>query len=86
MGLKRLFRRRKSESPPTPSTTSRRTPTPKWATSERLQRFARDHDDVDGWFATPDLLVWDAFLEFQEREGIPGPRIEIGYFRARTPL
>ena len=86
MGLKRLFRRRKSESPPTPSTTSRRTPTPKWATSERLQRFARDHDDVDGWFATPDLLVWDAFLEFQEREGIAGPMLEIGVFKGRSAL
>ena len=46
-----------------------------WATSDRLQRFVRDHD-VPGDFSKKDMLVWDALLEFQEREGIEGHIVE----------
>ena len=56
-----------------------------WATTERLRRFVRDQD-VPGYFATHDMLVWDAFLEFQEREGIRGHMLEIGVLKGRSAL
>jgi len=56
-----------------------------WATTERLRRFVRDCD-VPGYFATPDMLVWGALLEFQEREGIRGHMLEIGVFKGRSAL
>ena len=56
-----------------------------WATTERLRRFVRDHD-VPGYFATPDMLVWDALLESQEREGIRGHMLEIGVLKGRSAL
>jgi hypothetical protein len=54
-----------------------------WATTERLRRFVRNHD-VPGYFATHDMLVWDALLEFQEREHVRGHMLEIGVFKGRS--
>jgi len=75
--FKRLFKRPRRDDSNRASTD--------WATTERLRRFVRDHD-VPGYFAIHDMLVWDALLEFQEREGIRGHMLEIGVLKGRSAL
>lgn len=57
---------------------------PRWATSARLQQYLRDHGDVGGWFATPDMLIWDGFLEHQEATRVEGHLLEIGVHEGRS--
>lgn len=65
---------------------ARRRALPFWATTERLRHFAREGNGVAGYFAMQDMLVWDAFLEFQEREGVTGHMLEIGVLKGRSAL
>ncbi len=56
----------------------------RWARSPRLMRYARQYRNVEGWFNRKSVLLWDAFLEFQERADIRGHFLEIGVYRGKS--
>jgi len=48
---------------------------------KRFDEYMKHFSEVEGWFQTPAIAIWDSLLSHQEEQRISGNMIEIGVWK-----
>jgi len=51
---------------------------------KRFDDYMKHFSDVEGWFQTPAIAIWDSLLSYQQEQGISGNLIEIGVWKGKS--
>ena len=53
---------------------------------KRFDEYLQHFSDVDGWFQTPAIAIWDSLLSYQQEHRISGKSAKIGAGRETRNL
>ena len=48
---------------------------------KRFDQYMQHFADLDGWFQTPAIAIWDSLLSYQQEQRITGNLLEIGVWK-----
>jgi len=51
---------------------------------KRFDEYMKHFSDVDGWFQTPAIAIWDSLLSYQQEQRISGNLLEIGVWKGKS--
>jgi hypothetical protein len=51
---------------------------------KRFDDYMKHFSEVDGWFQTPAIAIWDTLLSYQQEHGISGNLLEIGVWKGKS--
>lgn len=50
----------------------------------KFEDYTKHFSDLQGWFQPPAIAIWDALLDYQEKQGIVGNLLEIGVWKGKS--
>ena len=51
---------------------------------KRFDEYMKHFSDVEGWFQTPAIAIWDSLLSYQQERNISGNLLEIGVWKGKS--
>ena len=51
---------------------------------KRFDQYMQHFADLDGWFQTPAIAIWDSLLSYQQEQRITGNLLEIGVWKGKS--
>ena len=51
---------------------------------KHFDEYMKHFSEVEGWFQTPAIAIWDSLLSYQEEQRISGNMIEIGVWKGKS--
>jgi hypothetical protein len=51
---------------------------------KRFDQYMQHFADLDGWFQTPAIAIWDSFLSYQQEQKVTGNLLEIGVWKGKS--